>query len=128
MAEESDNHGIEENDSFDPTAPPVHPLAFDWAIYAHHLRESDLTGEQQRQLIETLWTIATLFVDYGFGMHPVQQASGQHAYVEQACGEDEDLAALIAEDMLSLDDHSNEYERGDGGGTDTLALSEGSPR
>ena len=97
--DEANNYDVEEIDNIDGEAPPIHPLAFDWAIYAHHLREADLSAAQQRQLIETLWTIATLFVDYGFGLHPVQQAS------EQACGEEADLAALIAEDMLCSGDN-----------------------
>ena len=98
---------------------PVHPLAFDWAIYAHHLKESDLTGEQQRQLIETLWTIASLFVDYGFGLHPVQQVCN-----EDVCGEEADLAALIAEDMLGCGDYTNDHDTNKSG--TVSALPEGS--
>jgi len=128
----TDSNGIKDDDAlddtYDPSSLPVHPLACDWAIYAHYLKEADLTGEQQRQLIETLWTIASLFVDYGFGLHPVQQIDGH-----QVCGEDEELAALIAEDMLIWDEHSeheHEYEenRRSPVGIDMDALPERSPR
>ena len=94
------HYEVDQFDSYEEDAASVHPLAFDWAIYAHHLRESDLTEAQKGQLIETLWTIATLFVDYGFGLHPVQQA----------CGEDADLAALIAEDVIDWNEYSNDDE------------------
>lgn len=113
-------NGIEENDEGDRDVSPVHPLAFDWAIYAHHLKESDLTGEQRRQLIETLWTIASLFVDYGFGLDPVTQAYGHGS-----CGQDDELAALIAEDMLCCEDQSDDK---DSESDDAIAsLPEGSP-
>jgi len=117
-SETEDYNGIAENEDGD--MPSVHPLAFDWAIYAHHLKESDLTGEQQRQLIETLWTIASLFVDYGFGLHPVQQVCKR-----EACGEEADLAALIAEDMLCCTDQS--IDRDDVMSDGAMPLSEGSP-
>jgi len=118
-SETNDYNGIEENDDGD--MPSVHPLAFDWAIYAHHLKESDLTGEQQRQLIETLWTIASLFVDYGFGLHPVQQVCDG-----DVCGEEADLAALIAEDMLHCDIQSIDHDDARSDGAMPL-LPEGSP-
>lgn len=121
MMKSKDDIGNEQPDLLCLDDTPIHPLAFDWAIYAHHLKESDLTATQQQQLIETLWTIASLFVDYGFGVHPVQQASGQ-----QACGEDEDLAALIAEGMLYCGEHSEEHDD-EKSGEATPALPEGSP-
>lgn len=123
--ERTECNGIEDDDAINETTFPVHPLAFDWAIYAHHLKESDLTGEQQRQLIETLWTIASLFVDYGFGLHPVQQVCDQ-----EACGEEADLAALVAEDMLCWDEHSEhdiDDKRSTPIGIDMATLPEGSP-
>lgn len=115
-------NGIAENGDSGDDALPVHPLAFDWAIYAHHLKESDLSESQKRQLIETLWTIATIFADIGFGTHPVQQASGQ-----DACGEQADLAALIADDVLCLGDNS-ETSTNEKSGESVAPLPEGSPR
>lgn len=119
--EKTEYNGIDESNTAYDDKMPVHPLAFDWAIYAHHLKESDLTGEQRRQLIETLWTIASLFVDYGFGVDPVTQV----------CGQDDDLAALIAEDMVCWDQHSeheHDEKRSRAVGIDMAALPEGSPR
>lgn len=63
----------------------------DWDLYGSMLEESDLSEEQQRELIGSLWSIVVGFVDLGFGIHPVQQV----------CGEDEDNLALAISDVIS---------------------------
>ncbi|GEM_PF-1387200 len=40
--------------------------------YQPHIEEFDLTDEEQRNLLETLWSIMTSFVDIGFGVDVVQ--------------------------------------------------------
>lgn len=57
-------------------------LIFDYEEYAPYLEDSDLTEEQKREFLETLWSIMVSFVDLGFGIHPVQQASGQDWSIE----------------------------------------------
>lgn len=57
------------------SAVPATALTIDWDLYAEHLAESDLTDDQKREFIETLWAIVVAFVDLGFGVHPIQQAT-----------------------------------------------------
>ena len=61
------------------TEEKVHPLAveMDFEKYASHIAEFDLTEEQQREFLETLWAILISFVDLGFGISPVQEVCGK---------------------------------------------------
>ena len=71
-------------------------LTVDYDLYAHFLEESDASEEDKRKLIETLWSITMMFVDMGFGVHPVQQA-------QKACGQFRNNApkpALTAPDKV----------------------------
>ncbi|MEE4011290.1 hypothetical protein V1T76_04465 [Roseibium sp. FZY0029] len=43
-------------------------LSIDWELYAELLSESDLTDEEKREFIETLWSLIVSFVDLGFGI------------------------------------------------------------
>jgi len=43
-------------------------LSIDWELYAELLSESDLTDEEKREFIETLWSLVVSFVDLGFGI------------------------------------------------------------
>jgi hypothetical protein len=83
-------------DEFSPMA-----LSIDWDLYGSYLEGSDLSDEQKRELIETLWNIVVAFVDLGFGIHPVQQVCEQEAEIR-------DFAALIDGDMLNLENLSND--------------------
>jgi hypothetical protein len=49
------------------------PLTFDPTPYLHYLSESELSDEQKRELLETLWSIMVSFVDMGFNIGPSQQ-------------------------------------------------------
>jgi hypothetical protein len=49
--------------------------------YRDDLAEFDLTPEQQKELLETLWNIMVSFVDLGFGMDSVSLA------FKSVCGE-----------------------------------------
>ena len=60
------------------------------------LDESDLSPAEQRELIETLWSIVLAFVDLGFDLSPVQQI----------CGEAEDPLADDPPDIVSLIENS----------------------
>lgn len=59
-------------------------LAFDWREWQPHLESSDLSEDQQRQLIETLWSIVIAFVDLGWDID-----------TEETCGQNLDLTALL---------------------------------
>ncbi|GAA6176972.1 hypothetical protein NBRC116593_28910 [Sulfitobacter pacificus] len=67
-------------------------LTIDWELYAAMLEDTDLPIEQQKELIETLWSIAVTFVDLGFNLNPVQQI----------CGEADDPLSDTPPDIVSL--------------------------
>lgn len=48
------------------------PLVLEPDDYRHHLDDFDLTEEQQNELLETLWSIMSIFVDIGWGVDTVQ--------------------------------------------------------
>ncbi|MBB4305130.1 hypothetical protein GGD81_004198 [Rhodobium orientis] len=70
-------------------------LALDVALYEHMLADSDLTEDQKREFLETLWSIIVGFVDLGFGIDPVGLACGQNP--ETSCGQTSESATLEAE-------------------------------
>jgi hypothetical protein len=49
-------------------------LQLDVEYYQAFLDDEDITEEQKKELIETIWNIVVTFVDLGFGIEPVQQA------------------------------------------------------
>ena len=51
----------------------ISPLPLDVDKYRPFLDEFELTEAQQRELLETLWTMMKTFVELGFGVDPVQQ-------------------------------------------------------
>lgn len=61
------------------SAPISQKLAiqFDAQDFVHFLAESDLTEAEKLEYVQTIWAIVLQFVDMGFGLHPIQQASGQ---------------------------------------------------
>lgn len=62
----------------DPTAIPPRPsLSVDWEVYAAMLEDSDMPLDQQKELIETLWSIVVMFVDLGYDLKPTAQICGQ---------------------------------------------------
>ena len=67
-------------------------LRIDWKVYSAMLEDSDMPLDQQRELIETLWSIVVSFVDLGFDLNPVQQICGE------THGEDKDER----QDVVSL--------------------------
>lgn len=59
----------------DTTLPPS--LTIDWEAYLPFLENEDISEDQKRVLIETLWGIMAAFVDLGFKVHPVPHACGE---------------------------------------------------
>ncbi|UWR57094.1 hypothetical protein [Phaeobacter inhibens] len=76
----------------DASASTRPSLSIDWEVYAAMLEDSDMPLEQQKELIETLWSIVVAFVDLGFDLNPVQQI----------CGEAGDLGQEDPLDVVSL--------------------------
>ena len=65
-------HTFTDDDKEDEAARPV--ITFDYERYAHFLDTADLTEDQKREFLQSLWNIIVQFVSMGFGVHPVQQA------------------------------------------------------
>ena len=61
-----------------PHAPPADTrasaLVFNPDDYRGFLADGGLTPAQEDRLLEALWVVMVGFVDYSFGIHPIQQA------------------------------------------------------
>lgn len=68
-------------------------LSVDWELYADSLEDSDLTDDQKKEFIETLWNLVVAFVDLGFGVHPLQQA----------CEQKSENRIVLPHDLIKLD-------------------------
>lgn len=81
----------------DATASSRPSLSIDWEVYAAMLDSSDMPLEQQKELIETLWSIVVTFVDLGFDLNPLQQICGE----PQEMGTDDplDVVSLIEDEI-----------------------------
>ncbi|MEM8985429.1 MAG: hypothetical protein AAGC95_01790 [Pseudomonadota bacterium] len=74
-------------------------ITVDYERYAQFLEDTDLSEDQKREFLQTLWNIVVEFVSLGFGVHPLQQA-------QSACGkldENPPKPALTAPNALYLD-------------------------
>ena len=66
-----------------PESKPRHGspvITVDYELYAHFLEHAELSDEQKREFLQTLWNIIVELVSMGFGVHPVQQA-------QNSCGQ-----------------------------------------
>jgi len=54
-------------------------LEFDVQEFMHYLDDTDLTDQEKREMIDSLWVIKCEFVALGFEVRPAKQA-------ENACG------------------------------------------
>lgn len=63
-----DYEGIEEGQNYKT-------LTLDVDYYQSFLDDADIPDDKKQELIETLWNIVVQFVDMGYGIHPLQQAS-----------------------------------------------------
>lgn len=72
--EKQDRVDIASKDTPDHKRPA---LFIDWDLYGQYLEDSDMSDDQKREFLETLWSIMVSFVDLGFGLHPTQQACEQ---------------------------------------------------
>jgi hypothetical protein len=74
-------------------------LSIDWDLYGECLEESDLTDDQKREFIETLWSIVVSFVDLGFGIAPTQQA----------CEQPSNLSTAIQQHVINSKSHHSDH-------------------
>lgn len=66
-------------------------LHFNAAEYLKLLEDEDGTDEQKIACLEVLWEIMVAHVDFGFGIHPLQQALGN-------CALESDSGAVVDSD------------------------------
>jgi len=60
-----------------PTTPDTSPtLQFDWQEWLPFVEDSDLTDDQKREMIETLWSIVIAFVDLGWDVIDAPEETG----------------------------------------------------
>lgn len=55
--------------------PAMPPPQCDPEKYREHVKDFDLTEEEQTELLKTLWSIMAAFVDMGFGVDSIQLLS-----------------------------------------------------
>ena len=87
--------------------PKTYPsLSIDWEVYAAMLDDCDATPEEQRELIETLWSIVVAFVDLGFEVTCAPESCAQ---AEDALSDDPpDLLSLLEQDWIDQTDSEEE--------------------
>ncbi len=86
-------------------APPRPSLTIDWDYYLAFLEGSDVSEEQKRELIETLWSIVVSFVDLGFGVHPLQQA------LPEECEQLPDMSEILASDLSNVISSKHQFSK-----------------
>lgn len=60
-------------------ARPQRSVEIDTVKYQKYLDDPSLSEAQREEVIRALWSIMTIFVDLGFGIHPAQQVLEQAA-------------------------------------------------
>ena len=60
-----------------PATPHPPTLTIDWAAYMPFFADADIPETQKRELIETLWSICMLWVDFGLDLDPGAQICGE---------------------------------------------------
>lgn len=86
------------NELVSPT-PSVPKL--DISKYQPYIDDFDLTKEQQQELLETLWSIMSAFVDIGFGVDVVQMLFNDQSSVSSNSKEN-DLKILNQKEEFNL--------------------------
>ncbi len=94
-------------------------LSLDYELYETYLENADLTEEQKREFIETLWSIVVSFVDLGFGIHPLQQV-----LPSAHCEQNIDLAEFLTKDsadvLNSKNNTNSQFKNAAKGSSDSL--------
>lgn len=88
-------------DDFDKAAAanPCRSVEIDTDKYQKYLDDPSLSAAQREEVLRALWSIMTICVDLGVGVHPAQQVLEQ---------EDEGQAALVLDGEAKID--SNEIK------------------
>ena len=91
---EHETHGQPDTKATIDLARPSHKdgehtglaVTVDYEKYFHFLEDADISDQDKRELLQTLWGIICEFVTLGFGVHPVQEA-------QKPCGKREEISA-----------------------------------
>ncbi|MEE2943832.1 MAG: hypothetical protein VX444_01525 [Pseudomonadota bacterium] len=62
---------------FDASAKPI--LKVDVERYQSYLDDSDWTDAQKEEFLQNFWQVIVGLVEFGFGVHPVQEVCGKDA-------------------------------------------------
>jgi len=89
-------------DNTPPTQIPRPALRVDWMDWLPYLDDEDISQEQKREWIETVWSIVLAFVDLGFDIKSTPEI----------CGEEIDLHAILTAGVLNLEDAQTEGTEG----------------
>jgi len=60
---------------FDASAKPI--LKVDVERYQSYLDDSDMTDAQKEEFLQNFWLVIVGLVEFGFGVHPVQEVCGK---------------------------------------------------
>lgn len=81
--------------------------------YEHMLDDPNLTEAQRRAFIEAVWLLIINIVDFGYGVHPVQEVCGQLL----SWLDDDDIVCLdaleLSSDIKLKDQESADADPGD---------------
>jgi hypothetical protein len=69
---EDKKFGLKDQWPSEDKVPMVEPPHCDLDKYREHIEDLDLSQEEQADLLKTIWTIMSAFVDLGFGVDSVQ--------------------------------------------------------
>ncbi len=59
-------------------------VEIDFEKHARRLSEEGYSAEQIEIMLDYLWELACTFIEFGYAVHPVQQACGQNPVLENA--------------------------------------------
>ncbi len=52
-------------------------LEVDLERYQAYIDDNDLSDQQKAEFLNALWTVIVAFVDFGYGVHPVQSSGAE---------------------------------------------------
>ncbi|MEM9211734.1 MAG: hypothetical protein AAGA63_09615 [Pseudomonadota bacterium] len=59
-------------------------LTLDIDYYQSLLDDPEVSEDQKREYLETIWPIVVQFIDWGYGIHPVQQTDAAQTSMTQS--------------------------------------------
>ncbi len=69
---DKEKYSLNGEDTSSQVLPAIKPPKCDVEKYRDHVREFDLTPDEEAELLKNLWLIMAAFVDLGFGVDSIQ--------------------------------------------------------